>query len=462
MNMRVFRGWIIGGLFFVLGGCGISDKYGKSSVFHVSDFGAVGDSRHDDTAAVQEALDQAAGAGGGVVFIPAGNYCIAGHLQIPAGVTLQGVWTIPIEWIPNQGTVLLAEENHGSEEGSPFISLDENSAIKGVSIFYPKQDKINPVPYPWCISAVERWSESKDASGTTIRSQKNISNCSIENVMLVNPYKGVNFDCAGRHYIRNLYGQPLRLGIYVDQCYDVGRIENVHFWPFWSLSFPKTDPEAYQKSNIIKFVQEYGEAFVFARTDWQYCTNTFSWGYKIGYRFLDAGSGACNGNFLGIGADATNIAVKVEQAFPYGLLITNGEFVSFNGPNPTKVVVEEMNTGVVQFNNCSFWGPTDRIATIQGTGSVSFQQCNFRHWQESQAVPTQNQELIYAIDCKGGDLTVSACHFLRDAPDIKLGPEVQSAVICGNTFLGEMEIANESKGNVQIGLNTNRVRPAVK
>ena len=46
-----------------------------------------------------------------------------------------------------------------------------------------------------------------------------------------------------------------------------------------------------------------GEAFVFGRTDWQYVFNTFCYGYRVGYRFIETKEGMCNGNFLGIGAD---------------------------------------------------------------------------------------------------------------------------------------------------------------
>ena len=42
---------------------------------------------------------------------------------------------------------------------------------------------------------------------------------------------------------------------------------------------------------------------MFARTDWEYVFNTFSYGYALGYHFIQTKSGACNGNFLGIGAD---------------------------------------------------------------------------------------------------------------------------------------------------------------
>ena len=45
----------------------------------------------------------------------------------------------------------------------------------------------------------------------------------------------------------------------------------------------------------------HGRSFVFARTDWEYVFNTFSFGYAIGYHFIESDEGSCNGNFLGIG-----------------------------------------------------------------------------------------------------------------------------------------------------------------
>lgn len=72
------------------------------------------------------------------------------------------------------------------------------------------------------------------------------------------------------------------------------------------------------------------EAFAFARTDWEYVTNTF-FSVKTGYRFIKTAAGACNGQFSGIGADAAQRCVSVEEIQPMGLLITNGEFVCIPG-----------------------------------------------------------------------------------------------------------------------------------
>jgi hypothetical protein len=98
-----------------------------------------------------------------------------------------------------------------------------------------------------------------------------------------------------RHLIRNVSGQPLRRGVLVDEIYDIGRIENVHFNPWWS-----------DNAALLAWQQSHGEAFIFGRSDWQYVHNTFCYGYRVGYKCTEFKSGPGNGNFLGIGADGCN------------------------------------------------------------------------------------------------------------------------------------------------------------
>src|SRR5580693_412143 len=132
--------------------------------YSVLDFGAKADGKTDDTASFQKALDAAGQAGGGIVYVPRGNYFFAGHLEVPAGVTLEGVWqSVPShaglrELKPNlskptdNGTTFLVTENSGNENGTAFIKLNTDSTLKGVVVFYPDQVRDNvPNPYPYAI-----------------------------------------------------------------------------------------------------------------------------------------------------------------------------------------------------------------------------------------------------------------------------------------------------------------------
>src|SRR5580700_1656204 len=101
----------------------------------------VGDGKTDVTAAVQSALDELATKGGGTLQLGNGNFLFRGHLRVPAGGCLAGMWqSVPSHpGIRDQGfpkpieggTTLLVTEGRGSETGDPFISLTNNSTLKG-------------------------------------------------------------------------------------------------------------------------------------------------------------------------------------------------------------------------------------------------------------------------------------------------------------------------------------------
>jgi hypothetical protein len=62
------------------------------STYSVKSFGSKGDGTSDDTAAIQAAINAAA-AGGGVVFLPTGNYRISAPLQLPINTIVSGANT---------------------------------------------------------------------------------------------------------------------------------------------------------------------------------------------------------------------------------------------------------------------------------------------------------------------------------------------------------------------------------
>lgn len=386
------------------------------------------DCSRDATNAIQSALDKA-GKSGGDVFLRAGRYHLEGHLTIPSGVTLRGTWTAPHHAQLKTGTVLMAYEGHGKEDDPPLISLNPGSAIQGLTIFYPQQSIEDVKPYPWTIQG---------------RGMHN----SVMDVTLVNPYKGIDIGTYHNelHYLRNIFGCPLKMGVYINNCTDIGRVENVHFNPhYWGRDEGDGEPRP-NWEKLMDYLLKEGEGFIFGRTDWEYVLNTFCYGYKVGYHFIATKEGVCNGNFLGIGADGTQNAVVVDQAAPYGILITNGEFVSMRAEDPVEIIVRPENRGVVQLNNCAFWGPANQIARIEGSGLVSFIQCNFEYWDHA-------RKNLPAIEANGGSLIIQNCNFHRDNKHIRLGANQKSAVILGNRMRGGVSIENESQGDVQIGFN---------
>lgn len=376
------------------------------------EFGAVPDGVTDCTDAIQKALDTAGNAGGGTVTLPAGRFSVRGTLSIPRGVTLEGTYraAITIQSKDQQvdGTVLLAYAGRGSNEGPAFITLaGTNAVLKGIAVIYPEWSRkdVPPVPYPPCV-------ESHDTE-----------NVGVLDCCLLNPYEGIKFVRAARHLVRNITGYPIWRGLFVDQCYDIGHIENIHYWPFGLIYNPK-DP-------YCEWININGVAFELARTDWHYMANLFCFGYGVGYKFSDCGYGGTNGNFLGLGADSCRRAVLVESAQLPGLLITNGEFVGrWTSSDSVCIEITEAVDGKVSLCNCSFWGPINTCVVMNAPrGQFTANACNFCNWD----VPAEG---FPAIQLNAGKSIISASTFQQGGKAVAVGAGVENVILNANQGQG--------------------------
>ena len=419
--------------FFVsLAGVAACVASGQTNGLHwdVKQGGAVGDGQADCTAVFQKLLDEAGAAGGGVVEVPAGRYRINTGLSIPANVTLAGTYRVAptLQRGPSgdlAGSVLLAYQGRGATNGPPFIRLAGNNAVlTGFVITYPewKQTDVPPVPYPPCVLC-----EGKEDVG--------VSEC-----LLLNPYEGIKLIGAARHWIRNVTGYPIKRGIFVDECYDIGHIENIHFWPF-GVAYSPDDP-------FCKWVNTEGVAFELARTDWHYVFNTFCFGYGVGYKFSSSPHGSANGNFLGLGADSCQRAVVVEQAQPPGLLISNGEFVGrWSSTDAVCLDIGPKVEGKVSLVNCSFWGPIDRCVWLQSpAGQFTASACHFVNW-DNRGVGSP------AIQLDAGKAIVQGCTFAQEGLNVQVASNVVSAILTANQAAGGFRVDNQAGNRTQSALN---------
>ncbi|MGO8930851.1 MAG: glycosyl hydrolase family 28-related protein [Limisphaerales bacterium] len=405
---------------------------GQTNGFHwnVSQAGTVGDGQADCTAVFQKLLDEAAAAGGGVVEVPAGRYRLDAGLSIPANVTLSGTYRVAptLQQGPTgklTGSVLLAYAGRGVTNGPPFIRLAGNNAvITGFIITYPewKQADLPPVPYPPCVLC------------------EHAENVKVSDCLLLNPYEGIKMVGAARHWIRDVTGYPIKRGIYVDECYDIGHIENVHFWPF-GVAYSPDNP-------FCKWVNTEGVAFELARTDWHYVFNTFCFGYGVGYKFSNSAHGSANGNFLGLGADSCQRAVVVEQAQPPGLLISNGEFVGrWSSTDAVCLDIGPKVEGKVSLVNCSFWGPIDRCVWMQSLpGQFTASACHFVSWDNRGAGSP-------AIQLDAGKAIIQGCTFAQEGLDVQVGSNVVSAILTANQAAGGFRVDNQAGKHTQCALN---------
>jgi hypothetical protein len=313
---------------------------------------------NDSTPKIQGAIDDASANGGGIVFLPTGIYCLAGHLTIPSHVTLKGVLSgTPVTYtnIANQGTVLLAFDTT-----APFITLappgppngSAAAVLDGVTIYYPGQtlptgSSWTPKVYPYTV----------EAYGDT----------AIENVMLLNSYQGINLTTgSGRHVVNNVFGQPIANGIRVQQSLDVGRISNVHFWIFWSAQSAATPRAA-----VENWIRRNGTAFIFADAEWEVVHDVFAWGYLVGMNFGPVGAAATSGEMSNVQFDDTGVGIDSYGTSIAGVNFTNLRISSsIDTLTPRVAVWNHSNSNFSNFNivNGIFFGLTQQAIIWEQPG----------------------------------------------------------------------------------------------
>lgn len=381
--------------------------------FNAHSFGAAGNGIHDDTAAIQRAIDRA-GEQGGTVFLPAGQYRIDGSLNLKPSVMLKGAYDAPNAIAPLKGTVILAFGGRDNEAAPALFEMGQASTVCGVTVWYPEQQPTDIHPYPWTFHL--------QGFDTTV-----------ENVTLINSYNGIQVgpEPNVRHRIRSVAGCVLRRGLLVDATTDIGRVENVQWHCHWW-----SDPAVHGEWDpVFNYMIENLEAFVFGRTDWEYVTNNFVFPAKVGYRFIKTDKGACNGQFTGNGADACETCVLVDEIQPMGLLFTGGQFVAFTGKDPVEVRIADSNRGSVRFVNCAFWGPALHNAVIEGQGFVSFSDCYFSSGMKD------NYESPL-IQVESGRVQVNNSTFATPHVGVELGTGVEHAIIQGNNGCNGVRVLN--------------------
>ena len=383
----------------------------SDGVLNVKHYGARGDGTTDDTAAIQSAMNAVAQTGGSI-YLPPGRYRVEGSFKVPRGVHVTGSAPAPQYSDPLVGTVMLAIEGRNNENAPALFELASCTSVSGLTIYYPEQVVKDIRPYPWTFRLTG-------------------DDNTVENVTLVNSYNGLHVGPENcRHRIRSVCGCVLRRGILVEKCTDIGRIDNVQFHGHWWW--------AESVNGSIELVNQYMinhcEAFIFARTDWEYVTNTFVFPVKTGYRFIANEHGMANGQFSGIGADYAQRCVVVEAIQPMGLLITNGQFVAFAGDDPVQIEIDAACDGSVRLENCAFWGHAMQNVVSRGRGYLSLSNCYMSSGRGA------GKPLI---DVSAGRLQVRGCSFATREPAVALHSGVKHAIISENNGSGGVEIINE-------------------
>ncbi|MDF1572924.1 MAG: glycosyl hydrolase family 28-related protein [Bacteroidales bacterium] len=424
------------------------------------EFGAKAEPGFDNRPAFQAAIDAAYNSGGGVVYIPAGNYEFRSTqtdsrtvrvrkgtdetreefsyryvLKLPPGVQLRGDRANPEQHGGKVlGTILEvrvgknAPNANGTVESwwndaqagnalrttytsiaDRFIEMNPGTGVTNLSIWYPEQDINDIQPYPWTLF------QTRGDCAT------------MENVTLVNAYNGFYSAPSELHYVLNSHITALSTGIEVHVCTDIGRIENVKINPAtWANSGL---PGAPSLAEATRYTRANATGFKMHRSDWEYVSYLEVSGYKTGMWIgREPGfANAPNAQFYEIHIDNCGNGIYVQEVNPYGLLISNSTFGADEAGNAA-YFFDDFKTSV-QFNGVEFTGP---IVSDGSDGVISFENCTFSKYRD------------YALTINNGNVLLTQSTFSKPAGHVYLGADVHTLRSGNSGYLRKLEIDNNS------------------
>lgn len=377
----------------------------------------------DATGAIQATLDACLKQGGGTVYLPAGRYRIDGRLNIPGHVSLRGDWLKPTDQdLKVQGTVLEIYGGKGKPEDKATITINDCSAIRDLSIFYPEQTPAKPIPYPFTIDAI-------GFLGTSL------------NLTLVNPYQGLRYGGIGNNmslaYVRNVYGTPLLTGLSAGNAVAAPRFENIHFAPsYWAGSGLARAPQQAEITRAIRALDS--AAFRFGSSGGgMMIGNLDAIGYHTGIQIW----GDSSTRMFDFTVRDCQIGLDAQKYKAHGWVIIGGK-VEASGPGA--IALRGSDDGLLQFNNCSFTS-SERLVQIN-SGIATFVSCRFGAWR-TQA----------AIESKAAQLLVGGCTFASPpagGKHLHLDDATQLATVYGNTYTGAPSFSGRAADGKSVVIDT--------
>lgn len=193
----------------------------------VKDFGAVGDGVADDTAAIQAAVNFAiTSAAGRTVYVPAGKYKLTSQININNGMSLVGESP---QSTKAAGGIGGGTWFHIAHTGKGFNVANTVGYFTDVRFSHLGTYRTQP-------ASTSGWAPTAHDFDFNIAGAPDVN---FFDVFLLNPTKGISVNSGGgRVNFDMVRGQPMEVGIDIQEAYDVCKFHNIHFWPFWSDTTP--------------------------------------------------------------------------------------------------------------------------------------------------------------------------------------------------------------------------------
>jgi len=380
-------------------------KPAKSDVFVVTEYpyNAKADGATDDTTAFQAALTAAASNGGGIVFVPGGDYRLNGTLVIPAGVELRGVFDVPHN-TSARGSVLNIYAGRNQENGTPFVQIESGAGIRGLTFHYPEQiydagDTVNYglVPYPFMIRGLG-------------------ANVYVINVAATIPYQLLDLATyrCDNHYVDYIQSTALKTGIHVGAGSVDGQIHNCQFNP---SSF--THASAYYESippnasdGIHQYLWNNSVPYIFGNMSGEVLHQNFVFGALYGVHLIEEGGFGPSGYCMGMGVDQATRSLQIDDIGSAGLDFINTQLVTVDSVKGRYIEVGNSFEDTFRLFNTACWGIADHSAVVN-SGNLDLQ---LFHIVKAGAVAYDVRGTA-DLSCIGGNVTNYVNTFLLIDPN---------------------------------------------
>ena len=310
----------------------------------------------DISASLQSAINAAAAAGGGTVFVPNGNYYLQNPVTVKKGVTLLGSHDAP-HYSTAVCTSFITDYGKNLPDGTALITLETNSALRGLSVSY-SETRLDSTPYAYTLRG----------TGSDIY----IRNVAVDGAYRVLDLKTNRCD---RHYVEYLLFSATNTGISIGSGSHDGTVRDCqsNVSQLWDNRF--TDRNYWLNTvgtaAIINYLNGHFTGYEISDAVNQTFFMNFVYGANVGLKI----NGSADAAIIGQGVDYTFCALDIANNANVRLFESQ---LSCSSGSSVAIKTEKDFSGNLRLYNTAIWACRKNAMELNGgntaaVGGVFFQ-----------------------------------------------------------------------------------------